>query len=153
MVANGQTAASAIWITANQAIFLPFNVGRRTTYNKIIWMNGATVSGNIDVGIYDIAGAKLASSGSTAQSGTSAPQVITITNGLLLNPGRYFLAICMDNTTGTLVRVAPNPTSMRAAGCRQRATSFVLPADASSFAGFTQSGYMPLISILEGTWG
>jgi hypothetical protein len=54
-------------------------------------LNGATASGNMDVGIYDYAGTRLVSSGSTAQSGTSAFQDFDITD-TLLGPGIFYLA-------------------------------------------------------------
>lgn len=122
------SAASAAWPAANRAIFYPFLLHVPTVLTKLWCLNGNTVSGNLDIGIYDVAGTKLVSTGSTAQSGTSALQTVTIT-ALPLAPGTYYMAMAMDNTTGTLYRIT-TPTVNLAIGLGwfQQATAFPLPA-------------------------
>lgn len=146
--------ASAVYPVASLALFIPFTVAGDDrpyrVYSKIIWNNGAAVSGNIDVGVYDAKGNKLASAGSTAQAGTTAPQVFSFATPLKLVPGRYYLAIAMDNVTGTLARIAPTAASVRCMGLGQMAAAFPLPATAT-IVGSAQS-YIPWFTLVEGSF-
>lgn len=148
-------AASAVWPTANKAIFIPFVISGddrpSRVYSKIILMNGAAVSGNVDVGVYDANGNKLVSAGSTAQAGTTQPQVFTFASPLQLTPGRYYLGIALDNGVGTTARLATTLQVLRAMGVRVRTTSFPLPASVSSWTG-CDVAYLPLVSLVEGSW-
>lgn len=135
--------AVAVFPSANRAIFIPFNVYHHPiTIKQICVFNGATVSGNIDVGVYDLGGAKIVSIGSTAQAGASAYQAFNITDTVLYK-GQYYLACAMDNTTGTLYRWGHNVAELRSFGLQQMASAFPLPATAT-FA-VVASAYMPLI--------
>src|SRR5579872_5172234 len=89
--------ASATWPTANLAIFVPFYVAKTIVVKNMFSVNGSAVSGNIDVGIYDIGGNKIISKGSTAQANTSGIQPFSIT-ATELGAGIYYMAIAMDNT-------------------------------------------------------
>ena len=123
--------ASATYPTANLAIFYPVRVTRSFTAAQLFVLNGATASGNIDVGIYDSSGTRLVSSGSTAQSGTSAVQAFNIADTLLA-AGWYYLAVAMDNTTGTLLRSTVNHfTAAASVGVGQQSSAFPLPATAT----------------------
>ena len=108
----------------------------------MLTFNGSTASGNIDVGIYDLGGAKLVSIGSTAQAGTSAYQVFDITDTTLY-PGQYYMAVAMDGTTGTLVRWSPGAQECRNLAMQQMASAFPLPATAT-FASVASS-YIPWV--------
>src|SRR5689334_23396390 len=79
----GLSVGSAVWPTANLAIYCPFRIGTSRLARKLYWVNGAAVSGNVDCGIYDVAGRKLVSAGSTAQTGTTAVQSVDITDTML----------------------------------------------------------------------
>lgn len=127
----GGAIASATYPSANLAIFYPVRVTRAFTVAQLFVLNGATVSGNIDVGIYDSAGTRLVSSGSTAQSGTNAVQAFNIADTLLA-AGWYYLAVAMDNITGTLQRNTAGSFVMTASlGIGQQASAFPLPATAT----------------------
>jgi hypothetical protein len=133
--------ANAAWPTANKAIFIPFRINELMRLQSPAVVNGGTVSGNIDGGIYTEDGVRIVSSGSLAQSGTNATQSLTIANFNLL-PGSYYFAVAMDNTTGTLGRFAAgNVASLRAIGVKQQTTAFPLPATAT-FAAIS-SDYVP----------
>jgi len=124
-------AASATYPAANRALYIPVTLAVPTLVVKLASYNGATVSGNIDVGIYDRVGTRLVSAGSTAQAGASAWQEFDITD-TLLGPGCFFLAVAMDNTTGTLFRVLGGQARyLTAHGMAQQATAFPLPATAT----------------------
>lgn len=156
-IAGAATAASATWPTANTGLFFPFPIvgqdglddGR--TYVGAIWMNGATASGNLDIGIYDATGIRLASIGTTAQVGTTVPQKASFTTPVQVGPGRFFLGVSMDNTTGTFVRMAPTLAALRGAGVRSRPTSFVLPTTVATWVG-TISAYVPWVALVENSW-
>ena len=138
--------SSAVWPSANLAIFVPIQIGCAVTITVLVWNNGAAVSGNIDVGIYDAAGTRLVSSGSTAQSGTSVIQQVNITD-TLIGPGLYYWAMALDNTTGAVFRAtAVNAEACRCMGLLQQATAFALPATAT-FASMAQN-YIPILGAL-----
>lgn len=152
MIAENKNVASTAWLTANKAIFVPFRLMRPRTYLGMIWMNGATVAGNCDAGIYDLAGARLASVGTTAQAGTTAPQKKAFGSPLSIGPGVYYLAFVSDTTTNAAYnRCSSSSWVLRGRGVRERATSFVLPADASSWIGTTLA-YIPLVGAYEPSW-
>lgn len=138
------TAASA-WGTANTAVFVPMVVGFTTTVFQMGWINGATVAGNVDVGIYDRNANRLVSSGSTAQSGVSSPQVVDIADTTLL-PGLYYFAMVADDATATYTRGGGSSSSpiCRASGMAMQATAFPLPSTAT-FAGFALAFACPLL--------
>lgn len=88
--------------TANVCYYVPFRVEERTTVTKLWWANGATVSGNIDMGVFDIeTGAKLFSTGATAQAGTNAIQQVDITDATL-ERGTYLMGISFSSSTATI---------------------------------------------------
>jgi len=98
------STGSLAWVTANDAVLVPFTLASPITIKKIFCHNGATVSGNIDLGIYDESLVKLLSTGSTAQAGVNGLQVLTPT-ATKLGPGNYYLALAIDNTTATIFQV------------------------------------------------
>lgn len=137
--------ASTAWPTSNLAMFFPVEVYQPITIVKMMVNNGTAVSGNIDVGIYDASGNKRVSAGSTAQAGTSAIQIFDITDTLLF-PGLYYMAVALDNTTGTLSGWStPNAIDLAPAGIFQQASAFALPSPAT-FA-VTAQVFIPLISM------
>jgi len=136
---------SAAWPAANRAIFVPFEVPIPLVATRMIWRNGSAVSGNVDAGIYDLAGNRLASIGSTAQSGTSTQQSVDLTD-TLLRPGVYLMALALDNTTGTIARWGnPGVQMLEAAGVRQMASAFPLPDPVTLAA--PSSAYVPFMAV------
>jgi len=155
LISHGLGAgASAVWPTALKAFFFPFTVTGNAdeaprAYTGAIVMNGAAVSGNLDVGVYDQLGNKIANVGSTAQSGTTAPQRINFATPLQLKPGRYYLAIVLDNGTGATVRWAPTAQMARCAGVRELVLGALpLPATVATWVGCT-AGYVPWVVLVE----
>lgn len=130
-------AASAAWDSASRAIAVPFAVSRRVLVTKLFVYNGATASGNLDVGIYNAEWGLLVSAGSTAQAGTNVNQVIDVTD-TWLKPGLHWLALVMDGTTGTVFRNSLGSTRLaRAAGLATMAAAFPLPATFTPAASAT----------------
>jgi hypothetical protein len=100
--------------------------------------NGATAANNIDVGIYDAAGTRLVSAGSTAQAGTSDLQLFDVTD-TLLGPGLFYFAVSFDGTTGTVFRHVVSQNFGQALGvCQQTASAHPLPATATFAANAFQ---------------
>ena len=99
-----------------------------------------TIPGHMDMGIYDQKGNRIVSGGSTAISAGTGPKKVDITD-TYLNPGTYFLAVAMDNTTVAVAQSAMNTEPQRVLGVQQMASAFALPAVAT-FANPT-SAYVP----------
>lgn len=135
------TGATA-WATANKAIFIPYSVGGIVTVKKMFVVNG-TVSGNIDVGIYDRNGVRLVSIGSTAQAGASVIQEFDIAD-TTLGPGLYYLACAMDNNTGQVELVGPGSAQGKSMGIFEMTSAFALPATAT-FASLSGTVRVPFI--------
>lgn len=101
---GGTAPASIAWPTSNLVILEPFTLNQTTNFLCLAVANGAAVSGNFDIGIYDDGAGtstvnRLVSSGSTAQSGTNVPQ--SVSAAFTLPAGNYYAALCFDNTTAT----------------------------------------------------
>lgn len=122
----GIGTGSVTWPTANLALVLPLIVDVPTLVKRLWTSNGAAAAGNLDIGLYRYDLSLIVSSGTTAQSGTLGPQYLNIAD-TLLPVGRYYLALVMDGTTGTITRVATNQSQLRAVGAFQMASAFVLP--------------------------
>ena len=85
------------WI-ANLATYVPFILARPKLIAQFFWVNGTSVAGNTDVGVYNEGLTKVLSTGSTANSGTTTVQAVNVTD-TLLQPGRYWLALASDSST------------------------------------------------------
>lgn len=124
-------ASSSTWPTANKAILVPFVVSSPSTIVKLFCHNGAAVSGNMDIGIYDYTGRLLVSSGSTAQAGTNAIQEFDITD-TRIGSGMFYIALAVDNTTATIFRVsATNARNTKFLGMAEVTSAVPLPASAT----------------------
>ena len=137
--------ASATWPTANKAILCPFVVTKPITAVKLWILNGATASGNWDVGIYDSAFAKTVAIGSTAQAGVSTIQEFDIAD-TALDVGVYYFAAALDNTTGTYTRMSASAVSLgQVVGGVRMTSAFPLPATITPAAISTDS--LPIMGL------
>lgn len=132
--------ASAVWPEANLAIYMPFRTAQPCVISQLFVLNGAAVSGNIDVGVYNEDFTRLVSSGSTAQAGTSVLQVFNITD-IYIDAGVYYMGVAKDDIIGTTNRFGFNLGVMRALGLAQQSTAFALPAVATPVS--LSMAYMP----------
>lgn len=130
IVANVGGAVPQTFPAANRAVFTPFIVGQLFRATVIAVDNGGTVNGNCDVGIYDAAGNRRVSKGSTAQTGASGTQSFDITD-TDLEPGRYYIALASSSGTATFYGWAPAIGLCSAYGILQMASAFALPATAT----------------------
>lgn len=140
------TAASAAWPSANRAYLIPFSIDAPFKVARVFAYNGGTASGNFDIGVYDRYGGLITSIGSTAQSGTSSIQQVSIGSPPTLEPGIYCMAISRSNTTATNFRAAAPQNILTAAGMRQRDSSVPLPSTFDSFASMA-TDYLPVFGI------
>jgi hypothetical protein len=77
-------------------IFVPANV----TVTGVAVLNGSAVSGNLKVGLANSSGVNVATSASTAASGTTAYQLVPFTTPYAaVGPATYFVTTFYDNTT------------------------------------------------------
>ncbi len=138
-----RSTATSVWPAANDALFIPFEVSVPITVVQI-HLAIFTSSGNIDVGIYDSSGNRLVSAGSTVTAAVGE-QIFNITD-TLLQRGRYYAAIAIDNGTAAVPAYNALTTSLLAVyGLRKQATAFPLPATAT-FASPT-AFYLPMFTM------
>lgn len=144
--ASKATFSAGAWPSANLAIALPITVNVQVTVYQIYWENGATVSGNIDVAIYDQNWNRKVSAGSTAQSGVSTAQAVDIAD-TTLSAGVYFMAMSVDNTTATVKRASGyNALIFQSLGVQQQALGSVTLPDPFVPVNPT-NGYVPYIGL------
>lgn len=136
--------ASATWPSANLAIACPIYIDSYGTVVKLWTANGATASGNFDIGLYDESFNKLVSIGATAQSGTATIQVFDVAD-TQVRPGRHYLVASSSAATGTLLRVSPGTAYLRALGYFQMAAAHPLPSTLTPAA--IASSYAPLMGL------
>ena len=141
--------ASAAWPTANMALAFPFVISKTTTVKELWCSNGATASGNVDIGIYDETFAKIISTGSVAQSGTDTCQQFDITDTVLV-PGTYYLALSCDNGTATFYRFSVTAIRvLQSLGVYRQLTAFPLPSTMTP--AFLAATYFPDFGLATGT--
>lgn len=146
---GGGASASATWPTGNSAFYYPFKVRRPFNAVYMYVMNGAAVSGNVDLGIYDLAGNRLVSTGSTAHAGTSAIQTFNITDTLLY-PGVYYMAMNCSNTTSQFQRWSGNVLATRLLGVLTQAVGAVTLPNPATFTS-TAISFFPIVGISSKT--
>lgn len=144
----GQACASValvggvgVWPAANRAIYVPVQVDVPVTVVKMAFQVSVQ-SGNYDVGIYDEHANRLVSMGSTAMP--AAGIAIADIADTVLMPGIYFLAMCVDNITASVARVAMTGTVQQVCGVQQQAVGAVTLPDPATFAN-PASSYLPIL--------
>jgi hypothetical protein len=152
LLAGAAPTTSTAWGTANLAWFLPFSLPWSYTVQRLFLANGATVNGNIDLGIYSLAGAKLASTGAVAQATVTEVQYVALGSPLVLAAGTYLFGISLSSATGTVsMSASVTPPFGRIMGMFQQATAHPLPTTAT-LAAWNSTGY-PLVGITRTTSG
>lgn len=122
-------AVSAAWPAANRAYGWAFyHLGSKPFTSALaFWLNGATVSGNCDFGIYDAKFQRIASTGSVAQAGVNVLQSVALV--VTLPPGGpYHFALACDNLVATHGRTSPFLSQVNFAGGFMMVGAFPLPA-------------------------
>jgi hypothetical protein len=136
------TFASTAWYANNQAIYIPFALPWSYTINRVFCANGATASGNVAIGIYTLARVQLYGSASTAQSGTSNLQYISLGSPITLAAGNYYFGIELSSTVGTIIMTTGiTPTLGRMAGLYQEAVGTMPLPTTPTLAAWNSTGY------------
>lgn len=91
--------ANSAWPAANRAVYVPVALHARFTVARFMVCNAGAVAGDLDIGLYNFAGSRLISTGTTAQSGTNAVQYVDVTNQSF-PAGNYWLALVLGDTGG-----------------------------------------------------
>lgn len=139
------TYAQTAWPSANLAIYVPFFLSKPITFSTMFWMNGSTVAGNVDVGVYAEDGTRIVSKGSTAAAGTTTLQVVTVTT-TTIGPGLFYLALACSSTSELVYKtIIGQVLRTKFTGMAQQATALPLPATAT-FATVGQD-YVPLVGL------
>lgn len=86
---------------ANLALYLPLLIPKKINVANMFWQNGATISGNVCMGLYNEAGTRLQQTTIVAHAGASAIQAPSIT-AFDLPRGRYWLGIAFSSATATI---------------------------------------------------
>ena len=127
----------------NRSVFFPFRLAVHRTAVKLFLVNGATINGNIDVGIYTSEFQRIVSAGSTAQSGANAIQEFDITD-TDLSPGLYYLGFSGNSATGTVFTLLPTDELSLHTPLYSLASSFPL-ADSPAVVVSTGSNPGPIL--------
>lgn len=137
-VGSAGSYSSTPFGSANQAQLVPIVLRYPIEVVRLFCVNAATVSGNIDIGIYDAVGRRIVSTGSIAQSGVNSVQSAGV-GPIILGPGLFYTALTADNTTGEFeaMQIKAAVWSTAGIGLLLAASAFPLPATvtfaASSF--------------------
>lgn len=139
-LATGGGAPLSITWTANLAVYVPVVLPWAYPVNRVWWINGATVGGNADFGIYTPSGSQIYHTGSTVTVTGLNVQYVTPTTPFVLPAGPYYFAWTCSGTIG--VGIGPKTTTTppgAVAGCLSQSTALPLPATAT-FATYSGPG-------------
>jgi len=95
----GNTNSTGSTIGASNIYLYPVLVTEPYRVRRLWWLNGATVNGNVEVGVFSDGGARIATTGSTAQSGVNTLQQVTV--DFTLGVGSYWIGLATTSATGT----------------------------------------------------
>lgn len=152
---SNTTPASTAWPAANQAMYFPFYIQAPGYIQQMVWVNGATATGNVAMGLYDEAFNLLAGTGSVSATGTSAPQAVSMPApaqgpaGFLVTCGRYFLALWASSGSQTFIAwttAAASTNVNRMLGIGQQ-TSLTTGLPTLAVPAVSANSYIPLIGV------
>lgn len=139
-------AVSTRYPQNNMAIYVPFFVEAPINISQFSWFLGATVSNNVDMGIYSSAGTRIKSVGGIAASGTASTLQNFNVGTVELGVGLYYMGFVSSSTSSTYFAVTgANPSMIGAIGIFQQSGSYPLPATAT-FSTATVN-YIPLMLV------
>jgi hypothetical protein len=143
--------ANAAYPASNDAIFIPVTLYRPALVTRLFVANGNVTSGSMDMGIYTLDGSRIVSFGvMTTQTGTQVLQFFNITD-TYLSPGKYYMAIVINNGTATLRRYNVSIIREQMYGVLKATSAAPLPASvtfATMTAAYIPSMGMELMGVL-----
>lgn len=138
--------ASTVHPATNRAIFVPFSITGRYPVTKVWWTNGATISGNVDVGVYSDDGALILHAGTTAQATANVIQSVTLATAVVLNPASYYMALEASSATATFFAGVTVARALTLVGLAQQAVGS-MPLPNSFTLAAPASAYLPIFGI------
>jgi hypothetical protein len=131
---------------ANVVMYVPFVTNSPLTVTRLWWWVSAA-AGNIDLGIFDDAGLKLVSTGTTLVAGSSVIQSVDVTDTVIPKGSYYFGLVASTVTTLTISRFDPAAGIAQGLGClEQTLGGLPLPSNAT-FAKYTRA-YVPTCGLV-----
>lgn len=152
----GLNSGSAAWPAANRAFYFPIrNPYSSWNVARFMWINGASTTGTIDMGLYAYTtaqtGSKLTSTGAITRSGTNAIQYATASPAYTLPRGRYYLGAVLSSGTGEVLRQAPQQgaTTLQLSGVLyENLGGSTLPSSMNP-SGAIADNYVPFIGFSQ----
>ena len=144
-------ATNAAYPAANLLIAVPLYIRAPFLAQQIAWHNGTvTGSTSMECSVYNEAGTvKLITSGVVTQSGNGIPQAVTLTGGLYIPRGRYWIALVAGNNTTQFNRftgAAAAVNMQKLLGTSEQSLgSTALPA--SLTFGTASNNYIPIMGL------
>jgi len=144
LILMGQLAAGInnnAWPAAGLVMYIPFGIPEAVTVTKL-WCGIGSASGNVDMGVYAADGTLLVSAGTTLVAGSSALQVLDVTD-TMLSRGVYYVALVFSSTSSAVsISWSPAAGILQSLGLLEQA-SVTLPlatnASPATFAKFTRT--------------
>lgn len=118
--------ATDTWPVADRSIYVPFVVESTFVAVKLWFCVGGTASGDYKMAIYrdDFVRLAVTTAATATAANTVEEQDITDT---VLQPGRYYLGLTNNGTTGTVIRTEPSVEFQKALGVCAQASSLPDP--------------------------
>ena len=149
---NQAGAGSSAWGTANLIGYYPFLCITPFLVQRVFWGNGATVSGNVDVGVYNTDGVLLLNAGSTAQATINVAQSVALGTPYLLTPDLYYFGVAASSATATFVGSGVGtPDFMQHFGMGQQSAAPPLPATWTFASASTSTLIVPYAGVTNRT--
>lgn len=133
-ISESATAPASATSIANEAVYVPFIVTTPATFTRGFWLTGTLPDGvtTAQVGIYDTAQVRLASTAATAMSGASVIQSAAFTASVALLPGVYYMAFVNNAADANgITGYSASVSRGRTAGYYRQASAAPLPATAT----------------------
>jgi hypothetical protein len=122
---------SSMTVTANQAYYYPVTIPWPYPVQRVFWANGSSVAANKDFGIYTPNGARIYSTGSTAEGTASAIVYTTVATPFILGPGMYYFALVSSGGANHMFGLGPGLTQFAMMGGLMQTTALPLPNPAT----------------------
>ena len=138
--------ASATYAIAGAAYYIPFTITKQITVRRLFCWNGATANAGVCIGIYDLQGDRILTSGSTSQSTASVIQSFDVTD-TAIGPGTFYMAISASTATQTFttLNVGASLQNLRKMGVYSQSGAYPLPSTATF--GTTSTVKIPFIGL------
>ncbi len=137
---------------ADTVLAFPFVIEAPTTFYKVFWVNGSAAGNATDVGIYDASANFIVGTGAaTTGSGTSVPQIVSLSATTILPPGLYYCGITHGaTTTNQFTRWAAAQIShLKFLGCWKSSATDAAPLNTASLTMAALSNVaMPLYGLI-----